>query len=663
MSHFSETTTTRRSWPLDILAGGVTLAYLLALALDVFPWLRGPEDWRLALQMPQEPSRLWLPLGVMGALVALIFWFDRWLLSRQDDKQASRSTGRKIWVVLCAVALGVPVLQLSLLAVKYHDPFQEMFDQTITPYDSGFFSVAAQINDLDAFLRDYPDVMRQMPEQIGFRPRTHPPGAMAAMWVVGWVVDRIPFLASPIVSKLRLYRCEDPVLTEYNDRQFTRALAQMALPFWSGLTVLPLFALGKRLWGYRIGFLAAVCYPLIPAINAWPAFWDALYPLAMCITLLSVEIGLERRRPVIFLVGGLVVSLASFFSFGNLLMAPIAALYGLARALLGRGASRSTWMLPILGSAWLALGAVSVWLIYWYGWGVAGWDVYSMALRAHKQMIRPYWTFLLYNLYDFFVFVGIPTTVYFVAKVTTSVRALLVGQARPADVPSLIGIAVLLGLDVIGITRGEVARLWSFLIPVVVLVSVYALVAQHAPVWAFAGLLATQTLVMSLVLLTAPTGLREPIHRTPSFNSPPVPHEIRARLGGRFDLLGYDLAQEALQPSQPLDVTLYWKSIAPSSLQYTVFVHLLDSQGSLRAQQDTMPRGGALPTSCWVVGEVVSDTITIQLPASVPPGAYTLQVGMYYLPTGERLPVKTEAAGGSYDHVILQMVRVGSTGP
>jgi len=663
MSHTLKTIATRRVQLLGVLAVGLTLAYLLALVSDVSPWMRGPEDWRLELQMPQEPSRLWLPLSVMGALVALILWADRWLLSRQEEVLAARSTHRLIWVVLCVIALTAPALQVSLLAVKYHDPFQELFDQTITPYDSGFFSVASQIGDLDTWLRNYPEVMRQMPEQIGFRPRTHPPGTMAAMWLGGWAIDRIPSMASPIVNRLRLYRCEDPALTEYDDRQFTRALAQMALPIWSGLTVLPLFALGKRLWGSRIGFLAAACYPLIPAVNAWPAFWDALYPLAMCITLLTVEIGLERRQPVIFFVGGLVVSVASFFSFGNLLIAPVAALYGLTRALLGRGTARSAWMLAVLGGVWLAAGTLSVWLVYWFGWGVAGWDVYDMALRAHWQMTRPYWTFLLYNLYDLVVFVGIPTAVYFIAQAAASVRALLAGHATQADAPGLVWAAVLLGLNVVGITRGEVARLWSFLIPVLVLVGVYALVTWRAPLWLFAGLLATQTLVMSLVLLTAPTGLRDPIRHTPSFDIPRVPRAIHARLDERFELLGYDLARDAIQPGQSLDMTLYWKSIAPSPLQYTVFVHLLDSQGALRTQQDSMPQAGALPTSCWVVGEIVTDTLTIQLPADMPPGEYTLQVGMYYLPTGERLSVKTDVVGGTSDRVILQKVRVGSTGP
>jgi hypothetical protein len=188
-------------------------------------------------------------------------------------------------------------------------------------------------------------------------------------------------------------------------------------------------------------------------------------------------------------------------------------------------------------------------------------------------------------------------------------------------------------------------------------------VTWRAPVWLLAGLLAAQTLVMSLVLLTAPTDLRDPIFHAPSLDAPRVQHTTQARLGERFELLGYDLARDAIGPGQSLDVTLYWKSIAPSQLQYTVFAHLLDSQGALRAQQDAMPRDGALPTSCWVVGEVVSDTLTLQLPTHLTPGAYTLQVGMYYLSTGERLPVRTNVAGSASDHVILQKVQVGSTGP
>lgn len=646
-----------------MLSAGLTLAYVLALTLDVSPLLRGPGDWRWTLRAPQSPDRLWMPLAVIAALVAFILLADRQL--------GVRPSSRVVWIALCVVALAAPVLQVSLLAVQEHDPFQELFDQTITPYDSGFFSVVLGVDDLNAFLRNYPDVMRQMPDQIGFRPRTHPPGAMAVMWLGGWTLDRIPALATPIVNRLRLYRCEDPALTEFADSQFTRAVAQMALPLLSGLTVFPLFALGKRLFGSHIGFIAAACYPLIPAVNAWPTFWDVLYPLAMCIALLAVEMGLERRRPVFFLMGGLAVSLASWFSFGNLLMAAVVVFYGFVRVWMSRWnpqlvetarpeyVRQPNWNTALLGSAWFALGMISVWLVYWLGWGVTGWQVYDMALRAHQEMVRPYWTYLLYNLYDFFLFAGIPVAVCFLAHSAARARLSRIGVVqgeRAQDALVLTWLAVLVGLDIVGITRGEVGRLWLFLMPVVLLIGVGAFVARRGPTWLFLGTLGVQTLVMSLVLLTAPTDLREPVRHTPSFDLPRVQHTTQARLDGRIDLFGYDLLRDAVKPGQPLELTLYWKSVAPSRLQYTVFAHLLDASGTLRAQQDAMPRNGALPTSCWRVGEVVSDTLAISLPTDASPGVYTLQVGMYYLPTGQRLPVSTPDRMA--DGLTLQTVRV-----
>jgi hypothetical protein len=279
-------------------------------------------------------------------------------------------------------------------------------------------------------------------------------------------------------------------------------------------------------------------------------------------------------------------------------------------------------------------------------------------------MVRPYWTYLVYNLYDLAVFLGIPVAVYLAAHSIASVRAWTSGRATQADALSLSWVAVLVGLDVLGITRGEVPRLWLFLMPAMLLIGVRTLVGQRAPVWVFVSLLATQTLVMSLSLQTAPTDLREPIQHAPSFAMPSPQYATQARLDGHFDLLGYDLSPDKIGPGRSLDVTLYWKSVAPSQLQYTVFAHLLDSEDNLRAQDDAMPRGGVLPTSCWRVGEVVSDTLMILLPADAPPGAYTLQVGMYYLPTGQRLPVRPlypTPPGQAADSVTLQTVRVEPT--
>ena len=48
------------------------------------------------------------------------------------------------------------------------------------------------------------------------------------------------------------------------------------------------------------------------------------------------------------------------------------------------------------------------------------------------------------------------------------------------------------------------------------------------------------------------------------------------------------------------------------------------------------------------------------LPQSLPAGVYTLHVGMYFLETGERLPVMGSSEQSSGDSVALEEIRVES---
>jgi len=74
------------------------------------------------------------------------------------------------------------------------------------------------------------------------------------------------------------------------------------------------------------------------------------------------------------------------------------------------------------------------------------------------------------------------------------------------------------------------------------------------------------------------------------------------------------------------------------SASYTVFTHLLDETGQQRGQRDSIPCGGACPTTGWLVGEVVTDVYDIPVDPGAPPGDYTIAVGWYDASTGQRLP-------------------------
>ena len=90
-------------------------------------------------------------------------------------------------------------------------------------------------------------------------------------------------------------------------------------------------------------------------------------------------------------------------------------------------------------------------------------------------------------------------------------------------------------------------------------------------------------------------------------------------------------------------VKLWWRAEADLPESYKVFVHLLDANGVPRAQADVIPQNGARPTGSWLPGEIITDEITLQIPADLPAGQYRLTTGFYDELTGQRLTLPNGA--------------------
>lgn len=86
---------------------------------------------------------------------------------------------------------------------------------------------------------------------------------------------------------------------------------------------------------------------------------------------------------------------------------------------------------------------------------------------------------------------------------------------------------------------------------------------------------------------------------------------------------------------------LWWTAQGqPPEHDWTVFTHLLDAQGRLVIGRDGPPGEGSFPTSTWEPGEWVITEYPLILPQDLPPGEYTLEVGLYDWRTGKRLPLR-----------------------
>lgn len=129
------------------------------------------------------------------------------------------------------------------------------------------------------------------------------------------------------------------------------------------------------------------------------------------------------------------------------------------------------------------------------------------------------------------------------------------------------------------------------------------------------------------------------------FGDPALANEAVTDANGWFQLAGYGLTPVA-RPGGEILLTLRWRSLQPVDYNFHVFVHLLDERGEKIAQRDGQPVQWLRPTSTWQPGEEVFDRYGIPLPGDLPPGRYSLVVGLYDPVTGQRLPVS--AGPGDY---------------
>jgi hypothetical protein len=131
-----------------------------------------------------------------------------------------------------------------------------------------------------------------------------------------------------------------------------------------------------------------------------------------------------------------------------------------------------------------------------------------------------------------------------------------------------------------------------------------------------------------------------------------------ARFGETITLQGYTLLSDAVAPGDIVQITLFWQTDRKLEERYKVFVHLyaaLDQPPV--AQHDGESGGGGLVTTEWPPGQTIADNHGVSLPADLPPGEYTLMLGLYHLFGGDRLPVTINSVWGG-DRLELIKIRV-----
>lgn len=144
------------------------------------------------------------------------------------------------------------------------------------------------------------------------------------------------------------------------------------------------------------------------------------------------------------------------------------------------------------------------------------------------------------------------------------------------------------------------------------------------------------------------------------FTPPPVSMRVGAQFGAYAELYGADVEPTTVATTGPIQITLYWHAREEMPKSYTAFVHLIDAENRIWAQQDSIPQGGARPTAGWLPGEYIADTYRLQGKPDTPPGEYWIEVGLYDAsdPAFPRLPVLGADGQPVGDRVLLAKITI-----
>jgi hypothetical protein len=137
------------------------------------------------------------------------------------------------------------------------------------------------------------------------------------------------------------------------------------------------------------------------------------------------------------------------------------------------------------------------------------------------------------------------------------------------------------------------------------------------------------------------------LHPERRFEQPELYHDPAEPVvfGDFVRFRGHGIGADTFWPGRPVYLQLYWEVLNATDRDFTVYIHLRDADGTVRAAWDgpvtSSGDGRYYSTLVWEPGEWIVDERLLRLAeGDAPPGeGYTLVIGFYDLVTNERLPV------------------------
>jgi hypothetical protein len=445
--------------PPVLIAGAAAAALLLGLSRGLPLGIPGEWVWRANRGPGAVPVQLWPALLVGLALVGICG-----LIARPGRWTAMSGAARAGWLAL--LILAVFAMQMALINAA-GVPLASPGAIIASPVATTYYSVSLEVRDWRQWVATYPEQMHSLP----YHARTHPPGfVLFFMLLRRAAAGLVPYPSGYFRELAEAYRAFGIGPSPAD------AAAALAAPFvislLGALSLWPLYLLARHLTSPETAACSTALASGMPALLLFGASPDlivlAVAVTALCLSQSAWASFLRPGRPrlaasLLAFLAGLSLALGLFLSLGLLPLVGWLALWmaiGIALTDSRGAAAKRAGPLAIAGLA----GFVALYLVLYLSLHYRPVAVAREALLAHRSVTdveapRSYWKWLVMNPAEAMVFAGLPLAVMSIWSAARR-RA---GTPRSPSAFLLAWLIVCALLDISGTVRGEVGRIWLFL--------------------------------------------------------------------------------------------------------------------------------------------------------------------------------------------------------
>lgn len=477
----------------------ISAVLLLCIALNVSPYLRGPgpyyPDWRWTYEFSNTLKRIWLPLFVILGIL--------YCANITEKKDFSLSKKRLVILFSMILLLGF-LLQLSILFYSRAGIFV-LIHRIINPSISGYFTVSQGIVSVPDFLHKFNTNTANYPMYAKF----HPPAAILFFWVITEILKPLsPFL--PSLSHSNPGHADVLMAWSHltNYQKISAVASGFIVTFLANAAIIPLYYCGKILYGARTAVRCMFLFLFIPSILLFTPLNDVFLPVLTLCFFYTYLLGIKKQNYLIMCLSGFLFSLSVAFSLTFLPMLLFLLLIGFGMYIQQKKHMNMKTAAGLFST--FLIGAIILPLGIYFAFGLNSVIMTQKLLVYHEnaQGGRKYTTWVFYNLYDFFLFLGIPLGLLFIHRVHDSCKAVMNKKftIKKADSVFICLTIFLLFVDVSGTVMGETARIWIPYMPLFVLVLANYIstgfIFSRQQFLILLSFLALQVLVFQTVLVT-----------------------------------------------------------------------------------------------------------------------------------------------------------------